>query len=72
MTSEGRVQGVRQGNCHTYWGSHGCSLTVDHPLPHRCSDDDPDDPCSEHTGSDVRYHYGDGEWSEWLPSKTFT
>jgi hypothetical protein len=62
---------VIKGDCNVYWGSHGCSLTTGHALPHVCADE-PDDPCSEHTGEAVRYHYGEGEWSEWLPSTTFT
>lgn len=57
--------------CWTYWGSHGCNLADGHPLPHRCADD-PDDPCSEHTGQAVRFHHGDDKWSDWMPSTTFS
>lgn len=49
-------------DCNWFWGSHGCGLNSGHGGKHLCGT--PDDPCSTHDGTQVRYFLSDGQWSE--------
>jgi hypothetical protein len=64
--------------CDTYWGSHGCDLSLGHEGLHICGD------CSEFeflvppgledfdTGQGrVRYQYEDESWSGWFDTTGF-